>query len=362
MARKPATPKPPPAPLSASSIEPHSERGRNALRDASIWIGMAAFVWLAWKLAPMLMLIIGGLVVAAALQGAERQLSRIWRAPMQVRMGVVIFVLLALLTSFVLFASYQLAEQYAQLRSTLTAQFIAFADYARGNGVDFGEAGRDPVGAMQHRFAGSLGSVRETVGSFVGAIGSLVFMLMIGIYVAVDPRIYERGIEWLTPEAHRAGMAATVMACARTLRHWIGGRMLAMAIEGGIMFVGLWAVGVPLAGLLGLTAGLLAFIPTLGPMIAGVIVVAMGFSAGVDTGLWALAIFAFVQFLEGYVLTPIIEKKVVDLAPAVVLAAQLLFGVLFGIIGVALADPIVAMAKVALSHRSMATQPDAAGD
>jgi len=69
-----------------------------------------------------------------------------------------------------------------------------------------------------------------------------------------------------------------------------------------------------------------------------------------------------VQFLEGYVLTPIIEKKVVDLAPAVVLAAQLLFGVLFGIIGVALADPIVAMAKVALSHRSMATQPDAAGD
>jgi putative permease len=187
-------------------------------------------------------------------------------------------------------------------------------------------------------------------------------MLMIGIYVAVDPRIYERGIEWLTPEAHRAGMAATVMACARTLRHWIGGRMLAMAIEGGIMFVGLWAVGVPLAGLLGLTAGLLAFIPTLGPMIAGVIVVAMGFSAGVDTGLWALAIFAFVQFLEGYVLTPIIEKKVVDLAPAVVLAAQLLFGVLFGIIGVALADPIVAMAKVALSHRSMATQPDAAGD
>ncbi len=358
MARKPATPPPPPAPLSASPIEPHSERGRNALRDATIWIGTAAFVWLAWKLAPMLMLIIGGLVVAAALQGAERQLARIWNAPMQLRMAVVITLLMLALASFVLFASYQLAEQYAQLRQTLTVQFAQLAEYARGNGIDLGEAGRDPMGAVQHRYAGSLGSVRETLGSFIDAVGSLIFMLMIGIYVAVDPRIYERGIEWLTPEAHRAEMAETVTACARTLRHWIGGRMLAMAIEGSIMFVGLWAVGVPLAGLLGLTSGLLAFIPTLGPLIAGVVVVAMGFSAGVDTGLWALAIFSFVQFLEGYVLTPIIEKKVVDLAPAVVLAAQLLFGVLFGIIGVALADPIVAMAKVALSHRSNAAHDD----
>ncbi|MGL4543214.1 MAG: AI-2E family transporter [Polymorphobacter sp.] len=355
MARPPARE---PAPLTPSPIEPHTLRGRDALRDAAIWIGTAALVLLAWKLAPMLMLIIGGLVVAAALQGAEHQLGRIWRAPKALRMTVVIIVLLGLLTSFVLFASYQLAEQYAQLRSTLTAQFAALSAYAHGSGIDLGAAGRDPFGAVQNQFAGSLGNVRATLGSFFGAIGSIVFMLMIGIYVAVDPRIYERGIEWLTPETHRTGMAETVTACARTLRRWIGGRLLAMAIEGSIMFVGLWAAGVPLAGLLGLTAGLLAFIPTLGPMIAGVIVVAMGFSAGVDTGLWALGIFGFVQFLEGYVLTPIIEKKVVDLAPAVVLAAQLLFGVLFGIIGVALADPIVAMAKVALSHRSNATRAD----
>jgi len=358
MARKPAAERPVKtvAPLTSSPIEPHSVRGRNALRDATIWIGTAAIALLAWKLAPMLMLIIGGLVVAAALQGAEHQLARVWRAPMQLRMAVVIILLIAALTAFVLFASYQVAEQFAQLRITLTEQLTRLGEFARGNGIDLGETARNPMGAVQHQFADSAGSFRETVGSFLGAIGSMVFMLMIGIYVAIDPRIYERGIEWLTPQAHRAEMADTVMACARTLRRWIGGRMLAMAIEGSIMFVGLWVAGVPLAGLLGLTSGLLAFIPTLGPMIAGVIVVAMGFSAGVDTGLWALAIFAFVQFLEGYVLTPVIEQRVVDLAPAVVLAAQLLFGVLFGIIGVALADPIVAMAKVALSHRSKAVE------
>lgn len=339
-------------PLLSSPIEPHSARGRNALRDASIWIGTAAVTLLAWKLAPMLMLIIGGLVVAAALRGAEYQLGRVWRAPMRLRMAVVILVLIGALTAFVMFASYQVSEQYAELRHTLVEQLTKFGNFARVNGIELGESARNPMSAVQQQFAGSFGSVRETLGSFLGALGSLVFMLMIGIYVAIDPRIYERGIEWLTPEVHRAAMADTVMACAQTLRRWVGGRMLAMGIEGAVMFVGLWAAGVPLAGLLGLTSGLLAFIPTLGPMIAGVVVVAMGFSAGVNTGLWALAIFAFVQFLEGYVLTPIIEQKVVDLAPAVVLAAQLLFGVLFGIIGVALADPIVAMAKVALSHRS----------
>jgi predicted PurR-regulated permease PerM len=89
-------------------------------------------------------------------------------------------------------------------------------------------------------------------------------------------------------------------------------------------------------------------------MISGALIVAVGFSVGPSAGFWAIGIYLAVQLAEGNVLTPLIEKRAVDLAPAAVLAAQLLFGILFGILGVALADPIVALAKVALERRDRA--------
>jgi predicted PurR-regulated permease PerM len=353
--RKPTAADPPVAkPLTPSPIALHSARAQNTARDAAVWLGMAAALVLAWKLAPMIMLIIGGLVFAAGLQGAERLLARLWKVPHTVRMTTVIILVIGLLAGFVVFAGVQLTEQYEQLRATLTDQIDQLRTLANKNNVDLGTKSSDPVAVVGGQMLGSLASVREAVGSVAAGIGTLVFMIMFGIYIALDPRVYERGVEWLTPERHRAEADATLRAMARTLRHWVAGRGLAMAIEGVIIYIGLRIAGVPLAGLLALTTGLLVFIPTLGALIAGGLIVAIGFSAGTTTGLAAIALFAVVQFIEGYILTPVIEKRVVDLAPAVVLAAQLLFGVLFGIIGVALADPIVAMAKVALTRRSAA--------
>jgi predicted PurR-regulated permease PerM len=114
----------------------------------------------------------------------------------------------------------------------------------------------------------------------------------------------------------------------------------------------LWAGGIPMAALLGLLTGLLAFIPNIGAIISGVLMVAVGFSAGTDQGLWAIFVYFFVQNVDGYLVVPYIARKSVNLAPALVLAAQLLFGALFGILGLLLADPIVAAIKVTLEKLS----------
>jgi predicted PurR-regulated permease PerM len=116
--------------------------------------------------------------------------------------------------------------------------------------------------------------------------------------------------------------------------------------------------GVPMAALLGLLTGLLAFIPNIGALISGVLMVAVGFSAGTGEGLWAIFVYFFVQNVDGYLVVPYIARRTVDLAPALVLAMQLLFGALFGILGLLLADPIVATIKVTLeklSERDRAT-------
>jgi predicted PurR-regulated permease PerM len=130
------------------------------------------------------------------------------------------------------------------------------------------------------------------------------------------------------------------------------GRIIGMLVEGVGTWLMLLAGGVPMAALLGLITGLGAFIPNIGAIVSGVLMVAVGFSAGSDAGLWAIITYLVVQTVDGYVIVPYVAKRTVDLAPALVLAAQLLFGVLFGLMGLLLADPIVATIKVSLEEWS----------
>lgn len=107
-----------------------------------------------------------------------------------------------------------------------------------------------------------------------------------------------------------------------------------------------------MALLLGILTGVLAFIPNIGAFIAGVLMIAVGFSAGVDTGIWAIVTYVVVQLFDGYVLVPMVARKTVDLPPALTLGMQILFGALMGFMGLLLADPITAMIKVFLERGS----------
>ena len=139
-----------------------------------------------------------------------------------------------------------------------------------------------------------------------------------------------------------------------TLRRLMFGRLIGMLVEG----VGTWLLllvgGVPMAALLGLLTGLLAFIPNIGAIVSGVLMILAGFSAGTEQGIWTIIVYLVVQNVDGYLIVPYVARRTVDLAPALVLGAQLLFGALFGVLGLFLADPIVGMVKVALEQHSRA--------
>jgi len=107
-----------------------------------------------------------------------------------------------------------------------------------------------------------------------------------------------------------------------------------------------------MAGLLGILTGLFAFLPNIGSIISGILIVLVGFSAGVNAGFYAFGVYLAVQIVDGYLIVPMVAKRATDLAPALVLAAQILFGALFGILGLFLADPMIAMLKVYLEERS----------
>jgi predicted PurR-regulated permease PerM len=189
----------------------------------------------------------------------------------------------------------------------------------------------------------------------------VILMLTIGIYLAVDPRPYERGLSWMIAEHHRAHVADTLGHMAFNMRRLLFGRLVGMVAEGFLTFGLLSLIGVPMAALLGLITGILAFIPNIGALVAGLLMTLVGFSGGTEMGLWTIASYFLIQSFDGYILVPMIAKKTVDLAPALVLAFQLIMGVLFGLLGLTFADPMLAMIKVALERRAHRMATDATG-
>lgn len=322
---------------------------RAELRRASVWFGLAIGVALVVLLIQPLLLIFAGLVVASMLDGGARLIRRAVPIPRGLALGIVVMLVIAFVGGVFYLTGVEIAAQAEQLRATLEAQALRITGWLSGLGIM--PQASDLAGIAQQAL-GSVGRVTSFIGGAIGAIASFVLVLVIGLFVAMEPRLYERGLQWMVPMASRDQFAITLARMARTMRVLLAGRLLGMAFEGVVTWILLDIAGVPMALLLGILTGMLAFIPNIGAFISGVLMVAVGFSAGTDQGLWAIAIYFGVQTFDGYVLLPLVAKRTVDMPPALTVSSQILMSTLFGFLGLALADPIVAMIKVALERRS----------
>ena len=342
------------APGPADHSDPLTQR---ELRRAAVWTAVVVSVVLLWVLAQPLLLIVGGIVFASMLDGGTRLLGRVLPIRRGLRLAIVAVLVALALVGFFALAGTQIAGQAQALERVVTLQANRLLDY----GHRFGLVPQgDGIGNVGKELMGSLGKVTAALGTALGAVSSLAMIVVIGLFVAMEPRLYERGLAWLLPMSKRGEFYRTGDAMGRTLRRLMAGRLLGMAVEGVFVSIALSIVGVPMATLLGILTGLLAFLPNIGAIVSGALIVLVGFSAGSHTGLWAVAVYVAVQMFDGYVIVPMVARRSVDLPPALVLGCQLLLGALFGIMGLALADPIVAMVKVLLEQRS-AQAAEAAG-
>ena len=350
MPRKPAPPKPPtedidrrPGPAEFSDPVVRLE-----MRRAAVWIGMVLLTAGIIFLAQPLLVIIGGLIFAVMLDGGVRLLGRVLPIARGLRLLIVILLGFGFLAWVFYFAGTTISQQAEALRRVLVEQF----DLLMREGERLGIVPRGQPTDLASQLMGSLGKLTMALGTAIGAVTSFIMMLVIGMFVAAEPRLYDRGIGWMLPQRHRADFYRLADHVGFTLRRLLFGRLVGMLFEGVFTYIMLLIGGVPMAALLGLVTGLLAFIPNIGAITSGVLMVAVGFSAGTSTGLWAIFVYFFVQNIDGYLVVPYIARRTVDLAPAIVLAMQLLMGALFGILGVLFADPILATLKVILVERS----------
>ena len=342
-----------------SPVEMRDPFLRKELKRAAIWLGLACVIALLIVLVQPLLIIFAGVVFAALLDGGVRLLGRVLPIGRGWRLLIVVLLTFAFLVGTFVLTGVQVTEQVTQLRSTLESQANRFTGYLTSQGL---MPGASDVNGIVKQALGSVGRVTSWVGSAIGAITSMFMILILGLFIAMDPGTYSRGLQWMVPLDLRPEFARTLVKMGATLRRLLAGRLLGMAVEGVASGIALAVGGVPMAMLLGIIAGILAFIPNVGAIVTGVLMVAVGFSAGVDTGYWAIGTYLVVQTIDGYVIVPMVAKRTVDLPPALTLGAQILASALFGILGLALADPMTAMLKTALERRSERDEEKAEAD
>ncbi|WP_133365490.1 AI-2E family transporter [Qipengyuania sediminis] len=342
--------------LGTSPARISDPRIRHEYQRAFIWAVTIGAVALTVYLSSALLAIFGAMVFAALIDGGARLLGRVLPLSRGWRVAIVLTLTLIFLAWLLYFAGSTISTEAALFPELIQNQIGALIVWAQSQGID---VSLSQLQGYAGQMSSGMGTVTRAVGGILGGLTTTFLIAIIGIYLAVEPRSYERGMAWMLPRNKRDGFFETIQRMGFTMRRLLAGRLIGMAAQGFITYVALaWLAPlvveepVPMAALLGILTALFAFVPNLGAIISGALMVLVGFSGGVDMGLYTIAVYLVIQTLDGYVFTPMIAKKTVDLAPALVLAMQLIMGILFGVIGLLLADPLLAMIKVALERRA----------
>ncbi len=216
-------------------------------------------------------------------------------------------------------------------------------------------AGNQPSGGISNlpeTLSGQLGSISRYLFSFltstVAVVTGILLILFIAIYIGSAPDLYYRGVLHLIPHQARPRAAEVLDAIGLTLRRWLRAQLIAMAVIGLLTTLGLWALDVKAALALGLIAGLLEFIPLVGPWLSAVPAVAMAFLDSPQKALLVVLLYVAIQFLENHFLIPMVMQEGVDLPPVITLVGLALMGVVFGFLGMLMAVPLLAAIMTAV--------------
>jgi len=337
---------PTPPPEAKASPSQRRLMRRHALIDgmAVLFLALSAAIYLA---ADALLLVFACILFSILLYELSAILQRRFGWNRKLALGVVVLVLAAVIGLGGWAMAPQISEQSSQLAKEIPASIERLQQ----------EVNRHP---LLKRIAAELPAPKEMTqqmqqimpnaglffGGVLGAIGNVAIIIFVGIYFALSPHMYTDGIVKLVPQPKRERAGQVLDTIGNNLARWLVGKTISMIIVGVATSVGLTMLGVPLGLILGIIAGLLDFVPYVGPIMAGVPAVLIALSMGPDVALYVVLLFLAIQTLEGYVLQPLIEARAVEIPPALVIVMQLVFGALLGFAGVALATPLTAVIMV----------------
>jgi predicted PurR-regulated permease PerM len=287
---------------------------------------------------------------AAFLDGSARALAPILPVNRAWRLTLVVVLLTAFLGFGLVWGAGKLPDQTRLLLKVMEDQLGELESRLLSFGVDiFGpEGGRDFSRwffSDHHRL---FSHAQAIVGTASGLVTDALVIMFLGILFAFDPATYRESLVLLVKRPYRARVRGVMNEMGTVLRLWLVALVIRIVLMTICVWVALYLVGLPAPFVLGLQAGLSNFIPYLGPIAAGIPVALVAMPLGISVAVWAVGIYTIIQSIEGYVIGPLIQRQAVEIPAAWTLVAIVLLGALFGVLGIALAMPLVAIGRVAV--------------
>jgi predicted PurR-regulated permease PerM len=367
---RPSPPSTPASRAAARRAQSPGWRSRDILRAAALVMGLWLALQFFWAARSVLVLTFLGVLFGVALSGGVTGLER-RRVPRGV--GALLLVL-AVYGSFVglgALAAPRITEQVGQLQEQLPSAIDRIETWVREHqsGVTRalqpnevkGNGGKDDPQQGNAEPAAESPDLRDTLTqqlaklgsnffaffrSTLALLGGLLVVTVVAVYIAVDPRTYRRGILHLVPHRARPKAIEVMNAMGVTLRRWLVAQLIAMLVVGVVTTLALLLIGVRAAVALGIIAGILEFVPYVGPILSAVPAVAMAFLDGPEKALWVLGAYVAIQQLENHILIPLLMKEGLELPPVITIVGQMALSLVFGFVGLLIAVPLMGAVMV----------------
>ena len=379
-------------------------RSQDVLRTAALVVGFYVLLRLLWFASPLVLTAFLGVLFGVAVGAGADWLAR-WRVPRGLAAAGIVFVFFGVLTLLGAWMAPTLRQQSSELRSKLpeavdkveqwlnqrrtgvlgivlgqpdaplelsrrddtvagpaadtgttdagtaadTARAGTAAETPSGQAAPAGGGPQTPTQTMRSRLTQQLSGVTRYLFPFVTTtitvFAGFLLIVFLAIYIGADPGTYHRGLMHLFPHHARQRAGEVLSAMALVLRKWLVTQLIAMTSIGIVTTIVLLLLDVKAAFALGVIAGLLEFIPTIGPILSAIPAIAMGFVDSPQKALYVLIAYVLIQLFENHILIPNLMKEV-DLPPALTIIAQALMALIFGFLGLLVAVPLVAVLLV----------------
>ncbi|MGD9845251.1 MAG: AI-2E family transporter [Variibacter sp.] len=332
------------------AMQPGAALGREIFVAGFALLVVGTGLFLVWQTTSSLLLVFAGVLLATFFDSATRivglmlPISRAWR------LTLVLIALAAITALGLKWGANGLPEQSRMLLQVMDTQLAVLRKHLLSYGVDAlgPETGTDLAQWLFSDQGKLLSHAQALLGRASGILTNIFIILFLGILFAASPLTYRESIVVLVKPSHRARTRAVLDEMGAVLRFWLVGQMVRIALMTICVAAVLYLIGLPAPFLLGLQAGVSNLIPYLGPIAAAAPIGLVAMPLGGSVVIWSLVIYTVIQSVEGYLIGPLIQRQAIEIPPAWILTAIVILGSLFGILGVALAMPLVAVARVAI--------------